>query len=63
MPNIQLTHDEINLVVDAINLSVTSAKRAQKSGKTPQITEVYRLHEVTLTDIGNKFIKAAVTKS
>lgn len=62
MPQINLTADELTACANAIQAQVTSAQRAQKTGKTPQIVEVYRTHEGYLKELEGKLIKAANTK-
>lgn len=62
MPQMQLTQDECTAIADALKQQVTSAQRAQKTGKTPQIVEVYKLHEATLKELESKFLKAANSK-
>lgn len=59
MPQLNLTKEELTIIEGAMHLAVTSAQRAQKSGKTPQITEAYKLQEATLTEVRAKILKAA----
>lgn len=62
MPQLTLTQDECATVANAIAQQVTSAQRAQKTGKSPEIVAVYKTHEGTLKELEAKFIKAANSK-
>lgn len=59
MPQLNLTKNELDIIEQSMHLAITSAARAQKSGKTPQIVEAYKLQEATLTEIRGKILKAA----
>lgn len=62
MPALQLTNDELLALASTVDQAVASAQRAQKTGKSPQIVEVYRLHEATLGELKAKIIKATALK-
>lgn len=58
MPKIELTHEEITEVLNALDSAEKSAKRAQNTGKSPQIKEVYRIHEAGIKALSAKFATA-----
>lgn len=62
MPQMQLTQEELSLLAEAVKFQVSSAIRSQRTSKSPQITEVYKLHEATLKELEGKILKAANTK-
>ena len=54
MPKIEITQDEQTLLDQALETEIKSAKRAQNSGKNPQIKEVYAIQERTLQTLKAK---------
>lgn len=62
MPNVALSSEELDTIAQAVAMQITSAQRAQKTGKTPQIIAVYKTHEATLKELEAKILKAANTK-
>lgn len=58
MPKIELTTDEATMVLNAIDSEIKSAKRAQNTGKTPQIREVWATHQRVLESLSHKFANA-----
>lgn len=63
MPQANLTNDEWSFIAEAVRKEVTSAQRAQKTGKTPQIIEVYKMHEAVLKELEAKVLKLANSKA
>lgn len=58
MPKLDLTQDEITMLMNAMNTEIKSAKRSQNSGKTPQIKQIYYQHERTLAALCDKIASA-----
>ena len=58
MPKLELTQDEITMILNAIDTETKSAKRAQNTGKTPQIREVWQTHQRTLESLSHKIAAA-----
>jgi len=58
LPKIDLTNAEVTELLNAVDLAAKSAKRAQNTGKTPQIKEVYRIHEQGLLNLEAKLKRA-----
>lgn len=63
MPQLQITNEDLALIIQGIETTMASAARAQKQGKSPQIIEVYRQHEATLGELKAKLIKASGNKA
>lgn len=63
MPQANLTQDEWTAIANALANEVRSAQRAQKTGKTPHIVEVYKIHEGVLKELEAKAIKLANSKT
>lgn len=59
---VDFTTDELIMIASAINREVASASRAQKTGKTPHIIEVYKLHEAALKSLEGKCLQYANAK-
>jgi len=55
---LNITKEEATIIANALAAEVTSAQRAQKTGKTPQIVEVYKIHEAVLKELEGKILKA-----
>lgn len=51
---IELDVNEITIILNALDTETKSAKRAQTSGKTPQIKEVYAQHERVISALAAK---------
>lgn len=62
MPKIDLNAQEQTMLMECINTEIKSAKRAQNTGKTPHIREVYAQHERTLNALLSKVADARDTK-
>lgn len=58
MPILNITKDEQTQLMECINTELKSAKRAQNTGKTPHIREVYAQHERTLNALMGKVADA-----
>lgn len=58
MPKLDITADEQNQLLACIDTELKSAKRAQNTGKTPHIREVYATHERTLIKLHTKIADA-----
>ena len=58
MPKIDITTDEQTLLLEALSQATGSAKRAQTTGKTPKIKEVYAEHERVLAALAGKIAGA-----
>lgn len=58
MPKLDITEQEQHILVEALAQQVRSAQRAQKTGKTPRIQEVYKEHERVLTELETKVARA-----
>lgn len=58
MPKLDLTTDEQTIVLNALAQATSSAQRAQKTGKTPRIREVYLEHERVLRALEAKIAGA-----
>lgn len=54
MPKVDLTDGELTEISNALDLYARSAKRAQNTGRTPQIKAVWAAHEKYLTDLMHK---------
>lgn len=59
MPRVEFTSEELTAIANALNQELVSAKRAQKTGKTPQIVQVYKLHEASIGETLSKVLKYA----
>lgn len=55
---IDINEQDQALLVQALDQSISSAKRGQTSGKTPQIQQVYAQHEATLHALKGKVVQA-----
>lgn len=60
---LDLNNGEMATILEGINQLKVSAQRAQKSGKTPRIQEVYREHETYLKKIETKLLSIPEDKS
>lgn len=58
MPTIKILDEHIPLLTTAIDQSIASAKRAQTSGKSPQIKQVYQQHEAELQALKGLIVNA-----
>jgi len=59
MPKLDITPDEKTIMLDALDQSISSAKRQQNmKGKTLTIKSVYEQHERTLQMLKNKIAEA-----
>lgn len=45
MPKIDLTDNEVTLLLEGVDMLVKSARRAQNTGRSPQIKQVWQEHE------------------
>lgn len=54
MPKLDMTAEEVTIILNALDNEVKSAKRAQKTGKTPRIMEIYKEHERVLQALAAK---------
>lgn len=59
MPQITVTNEEAAIIGAALDAAIASATRAQKTGKSPQIIEAYKLQQATLQELQAKVTKAA----
>lgn len=55
---IEITEDERAMLTVAVDQSIASAKRSQTSGKSPQIKQVYQVHEAALQALKGKIVSA-----
>lgn len=58
MPKIDLTPDEITQIATCVETELKSAKRAQNTSKTPQLKEVWLMHERALEQLKAKITSA-----
>jgi hypothetical protein len=54
MPKVDLDTNDITIIHDALDQAAKSAKRAQNTGKSPQIREVYAAHERAIHQVSAK---------
>lgn len=54
MPKLEITEVERGELLEALHLSLKSAIRAQNTGRTPQIKEVWKIHEKGTRDMIHK---------
>lgn len=52
----EFNNAELTTIANAIANEIRSAQRQQKTGKTPQIIEVYRSHEAHLKSLEAKVL-------
>lgn len=55
----EFNNAELTTIANAIANDIRSAQRQQKTGKTPQIVEVYRSHETHLKALEAKVLQLA----
>lgn len=58
MPKLDITVDEQTIILEALAQATKSAQRAQNTGKTPQIKQVYLEFEKMLTAVSGKIAGA-----
>lgn len=51
---LEITPEEATLMKDALDGAIKSAKRAQNTGKNPEIKQVYERHEASLQALWGK---------
>lgn len=58
MAKLELDQHELTTVLEGLHLLKKSAERAQKTGRTPQIIEVWKVHERAVTALELKISQA-----
>lgn len=58
MPKIDLTEGEVTELLNALDMAGKSARRAQNTGRSPQIKEVWATHERSIQNLANKLMNA-----
>lgn len=57
MKTLELTDEEIAMLTAAMEAAIASAQRAQKTGKMPEITQVFKIAEAKLSAMRVKLLQ------